>query len=809
MKKKHVKRKMLVCSILLCLLCSCSASQNKTTTGNEQGASVQNKTTTENEQEVSVQNKTVTDAELVTSLQQKYGENKESTQYTYEPGIIVEKNEPVKVTLGCDMANTEWKYAIDQKEDPFYELYEDAELQYQIKLHTEYDEQSKELQMMPAIADMRLFCCTNLADAGSRDDGEWGNYGKYYLVRYRDFNTGEKLEKPVITIVQVKGEIEEAPKIQFFIDERGLGGFQWNPVEGADKYMVFSVKKEDSSNAGSGGYRNVSEVAITDQTSWTEEDMMQSADILSGREEVILMNSKFRTYQTSEDGGSEIQKNKLQENIYYGVMALSADETKNSMASNLYSLDEIAPLLVESEANHTEHAKLNPKSIGEMPTHSWTVMCDGRLEQKLIEYDFDSVEVKNETVLLEDTKTGTAEEKQLKYFVIDYNIKGTALKHTMAVFGFQDETLEQELKGIAERQKQLENKTGDISTDITIGENNEELSETAENQNTVTQTTYTANSAFSEYLAVRLSNHVEQIDISAWEEHYDTDNITDAFFEAEYQNPLILGIESIRIINDGEQISVAYEDEKETYEKKQKEITAKVSEVTASIIKDGMSELEKEFAINQYLCDTITYDEEALENAKANNMESVDAQYQDSFTAYGALLNGKCVCAGYAAAFHLLAEKAGLESIVVTGNLDGTLAHAWNKVKIDGKWQVLDVTNNDMQFYPNALLNLSNKAAESTLVEDKKYALDSALDQYRADSTEQEYYYVNGKYFDLEKIADSLVTALQTEDKVNLRTEYTINDEQFEVLMQKIQESMPDVEFGAGYWLGVIRVEKR
>lgn len=190
-------------------------------------------------------------------------------------------------------------------------------------------------------------------------------------------------------------------------------------------------------------------------------------------------------------------------------------------------------------------------------------------------------------------------------------------------------------------------------------------------------------------------------------------------------------------------------------------------------------------------------------------MESVDAQYQDSFTAYGALLNGKCVCAGYAAAFHLLAEKAGLESIVVTGNLDGTLAHAWNKVKIDGKWQVLDVTNNDMQFYPNALLNLSNKAAESTLVEDKKYALDSALDQYRADSTEQEYYYVNGKYFDLEKIADSLVTALQTEDKVNLRTEYTINDEQFEALMQKIQESMPDVEFGAGYWLGVIRVEKR
>lgn len=796
MKKKHLKRKILLCSIVLCLLCSCSNSQNE------------NKTTGKEQQETSLQSKTVSDAELVTSLQQKYGENKESAMYDYEPSITVEKNEPVKVKLGFDITHTGWEYAIDKKDEPFYALYEDADLQYQMQLYTEYDKQNGEVQMMPSIADMRLFCCSHLPDAASRDNGEWGNYGKYYLVRYRDLNTGEKLEKPVITIVQVKGEIEETPKIQFFIDERGLGGFKWNPVEGADKYMVFSVKKEETTDSRNGGYLTLSEVAMTDQTSWTEDDMMDFTDFLSGREEIIRMNSKFCLYQTSEDGGNEIRKNPLKENIYYGVMALSADEKKNSMASNLYALDEIAPLLVESNAYHTEDEKLKPASVGEMPTHSWVVMCDGRLEQKLIEYDFDSVEVKNETVLMQDTKAGTEEVKQVSYFLIDYTIKGTALKNTMSVSKFQNETLEQDLKEIEERQKQLENKTGDISTDITIGEQ-QDSSEQAENENTVTEMKYTANSAFSEYLAIQLSNHKEQIDISSWEEHYDTDKITDAFFEAEYQNPLILGIESIHISKDGGQISVTYEDDKETYAKKQQEITAKLLEVTASIIKDGMSELEKEFAINQYLCDTITYDQEALENAKANNMKRTDAQYQDSFTAYGALLNGKCVCAGYAGAFRLLAEKAGLESIVVTGNLDGTLAHAWNKVKIDGKWQVLDVTNNDMQFYPNALLNLSNKAAESTLVENKKYALDSALEQYRADSTEQEYYYVNGKYFDLEKIADSLVTALQTEDKVNLRTEYSITDEQFEALMQTIQERMQGVTLGAGYWLGVIRVEKK
>ena len=94
-------------------------------------------------------------------------------------------------------------------------------------------------------------------------------------------------------------------------------------------------------------------------------------------------------------------------------------------------------------------------------------------------------------------------------------------------------------------------------------------------------------------------------------------------------------------------------------------------------------EQEKELAINQYLCDTIVYDEDAFTSAEEYNYMYVDPEFDDSFNAYGALINGKCVCTGYAAAFKLLAEEAGLEAIVVTGYLDGNLSHAWNKVKID------------------------------------------------------------------------------------------------------------------------------
>ena len=64
------------------------------------------------------------------------------------------------------------------------------------------------------------------------------------------------------------------------------------------------------------------------------------------------------------------------------------------------------------------------------------------------------------------------------------------------------------------------------------------------------------------------------------------------------------------------------------------------------------------------------------------------------------------MCASYSAAFKLLADSAGLESIVVTGYLDGSVPHAWNKVKLDDEWYIVDATNNDNEMITNALLNL-------------------------------------------------------------------------------------------------------
>lgn len=63
------------------------------------------------------------------------------------------------------------------------------------------------------------------------------------------------------------------------------------------------------------------------------------------------------------------------------------------------------------------------------------------------------------------------------------------------------------------------------------------------------------------------------------------------------------------------------------------------------------------------------------------------------YNAYGALVNRKAVCMGYAMAFKMIAEKNRIECQVVM-NLRGT--HAWNVVKIGNKWYNVDVTQDDM-----------------------------------------------------------------------------------------------------------------
>ncbi len=87
---------------------------------------------------------------------------------------------------------------------------------------------------------------------------------------------------------------------------------------------------------------------------------------------------------------------------------------------------------------------------------------------------------------------------------------------------------------------------------------------------------------------------------------------------------------------------------------------------------------------------------------------SYDYTYSvNSFTGYGAAVEGKAVCQGYTAMLNNLCRKAGLKVIGITGTiLETDEAHMWSAVfnDLDSSWIYCDVTFGD-----TSLLNMGDK----------------------------------------------------------------------------------------------------
>lgn len=66
--------------------------------------------------------------------------------------------------------------------------------------------------------------------------------------------------------------------------------------------------------------------------------------------------------------------------------------------------------------------------------------------------------------------------------------------------------------------------------------------------------------------------------------------------------------------------------------------------------------------------------------------------YGTAFTAYGALVEQKAVCEGYARAMQYLLHRAGIPCTLVSGTVNQNEPHMWNAVEIDGRGYHLDVT---------------------------------------------------------------------------------------------------------------------
>lgn len=93
-------------------------------------------------------------------------------------------------------------------------------------------------------------------------------------------------------------------------------------------------------------------------------------------------------------------------------------------------------------------------------------------------------------------------------------------------------------------------------------------------------------------------------------------------------------------------------------------------------------------ALHDWLVCNVDYDFALYSDYQGGNTDVADSP---SFYIDGVLLGRTAVCDGLSRAMSFLCALEGIDCIRVTGSYSG-VPHAWNKVKIDGKWYNVDVT---------------------------------------------------------------------------------------------------------------------
>lgn len=114
---------------------------------------------------------------------------------------------------------------------------------------------------------------------------------------------------------------------------------------------------------------------------------------------------------------------------------------------------------------------------------------------------------------------------------------------------------------------------------------------------------------------------------------------------------------------------------KEIYEM-QRAVEEKLAEFSREL--EGLPERDKVIEINDRIASNAVYDD-GLEKTSC----------------YSNIIEGISTCNGYARAFFAMCSYSGIRCEYVRGDVEGKL-HMWNRVKIDGEWEYVDVTWNSM-----------------------------------------------------------------------------------------------------------------
>ena len=179
-------------------------------------------------------------------------------------------------------------------------------------------------------------------------------------------------------------------------------------------------------------------------------------------------------------------------------------------------------------------------------------------------------------------------------------------------------------------------------------------------------------------------------------------------------------------------------------------VNARIPQVLKRLGVDGATDYEKVKLIHDFIVNNTTY----------------DSSYR-IYSAYGALINKKAVCQGYALLAYKMLTEAGVPCRYVYGTAGGD--HAWNIVKLDGKWYHMDVTWDDPIGEPRLIYDYFLVGSDRM---NKDHTLDKAF-QTRAFTRKYPVSADDYKQLDAEVIEQNLFR--HTEDTTDYSALMTLN----------------------------------
>lgn len=538
--------------------------------------------------------------------------------------------------------------------------------------------------------------------SGGEDVGQgtmWTEMDRYYIVQRFD-KSGTKLDVPIVHTVQAADEenvIHDPIELTTSIGEApGSVKLSWDEPEemsGDFSYYIIKTRPTDLLDKGEfSGERSVwpEVIAETTETTWESQAVLDyEENSVANRELALYSLDSADELNFGSASGLDVTRSKSD----LAVIALSDDRTERTAMALKEVKDEIGGFPYEKA--FWQARDLFPVDAGDLttlPTWYPVTTLDGDTAKMGVRIDVDAIEVKYEDFWYLDGRGAY-------YANMPFTVLGTKMSDSITAVkpdGVSEaDWLAQSIANAQAYNHRAETEvlpTGDdtIAQDPTMS-----LDAFADMQPVadVPDSAYDVygSNEFSTFLAGHMVAGTRLIDMTKFVETPGYPSPNEAAYEAIRQNPMArVSVEDYRL--SGNNLYVNY---RSTAKEDQAQVDKLADEAISAAIDEGMGDAEKVAAINRWIVDNMEYDYEALAGIEGTFGRLIEdnQRYSD---ARGGLIDKRVICGGYADTFNLLARKAGLESIYVSGVIaDSGSSHAWNRVRVDGEWKSIDTTWND------------------------------------------------------------------------------------------------------------------